>query len=216
MGLNLSETYDLKTYWKWCGIGIGAALFLVAISLAMNAPDVPGGFGLEPLLFVVDPVQAAINTLGVLFVIALFVERANEIFVSSTRAVLRKQAELEIDDMENRAEAGTKGAPTSQDILKAKNVLLTYRTGTRILTITFAVIVATLLALAGVRALSPLLEVQFDALAHTQWAVLQFVDIVLTVAIIGGGSSGIHNIISIIVDQFPEKKRAINAATEPH
>jgi hypothetical protein len=192
-----------------CRLGVGAALFLVALSLFLNSPNAHDGHGLEPLLFVVDPIRTAIDTLGVLFVIALFVERANEIFVVSTRTVVRKRSVLQIEQMENAT------SPDQARIIQAKETLLTYRTGTKILTITFSIIVATVLALGGVRALSPLLEVQFDALSRTQWAVLHIADIVLTVAIIGGGSKGVHRMISTITDHFPDRKVAADADTNP-
>ena len=215
MYLELDREYDLNRYWKIFWLGIAASIFLVILSLFLNAPDVLPGYGLEPLLFIVDPIRASIDTLSILFVVALFVERANEIFIGSTRLVLRKQAELSIEAMEKIASEGGNGGPNDIEIASAKGTLLAYRTGTRILTITFAVIVSTLLALGGVRALSPLLEVQFDALARTQWVLLHVSDILVTVAIIAGGSNGVHRTISTIVDQFPDKKRTADAETEP-
>jgi len=215
MDLALGQDYDLAKYWRKFWIGIGASIALVVLSLAFNAPDVRPGFGLEPLLFIVDPIRAAVDTLSILFVIALFVERANEIFVGSTRVVARKQAELEIKTMEDNAAQNAGVGPEHHAITLAKNTLLTYRAGTRILTITFSVIISTLLALGGVRALSPLLEVQFDALALTQWFILQAADIVVTVAIISGGSNGVHRMISTIVDQFPTKAGSTDAQTSP-
>ncbi|MCK7612000.1 hypothetical protein [Roseibium sediminicola] len=214
MYLDISKDYHLKKYWQICSLIIGLALLVVIISLHSNAPsstDTDSVSALEPLLFVVDPVQAAISTLGVLFIIALFVERANEVFVSSTRLLVRKQAELEIAAIE----AEPLDDASKANLAQAKKTLLAYRTGTRLVTMTFSVIVSTLLALAGTRALSPLLEVQFDALAQVQWAALQFVDILLTVAIISGGSSGIHTLLSTITDQFPNKQNSIDAQTTP-
>lgn len=215
MSLNLEKNYELNTYWKRCGGGVVFAFLAVILVLLLNISDIPGGQGLRPLLFIADPIQASIDTLGVLFVIALFVERANEIFVASARVVARKEAEFKIEKMVQLVEKGGRNAPKEDEIEDAKSALLSYRTGTRLVTITFSVIIATLLALAGVRALSPLLEVQFEALAKSQWFFLHLVDIILTVAIIGGGSNGIHRILSTIVDQFPDRKSSADAATEP-
>lgn len=214
MNLDLTEEFDLKPYWNGCRMTVLVSVVFIVLYLYFNLPDVADrNMHVEPLLFVVDPVRAALDTLGILFIIALFVERANEVFISSTRAMRRKSADMEIDRLQKLVDSGTAMEVDANALSKAKHILLCYRTGTRVMTLSFAGAIATLLALSGVRALSPLIEVQFEMLAQAQWLLLHLVDILLTVAIIAGGSAGVHKLLSTITDQLPYKK---GKETEPN
>lgn len=207
MNLDLTEEFDLKPYWNGCRLTVLVSVVLTMLYLYLNLPVVVDrNMHLEPLLFVVDPVRAAFDTLGILFIIALFVERANEVFISSTRAMRRKSADMEIERLQKLVNDGKAKVEDETALSIAKNILLSYRTGTRVHTLSFAGLLGTLLALSGIRALSPLIEVQFEMLAQAQLLLLHFVDILLTVAIIAGGSAGVHTLLSTITDQLPDKK----------
>lgn len=198
---------DLRRYWGILGGAYIACLAVTGIALIQaetaRAPDA----GLQSLVFVSNVFAAAFETLTALMVVALFLERANEVFIKSTRTVKRTLAEREIKSLLDD--------PDQAAALKAaKDRLTCYRAGTRLLTIAFSTTLGTLIALAGVRALSPLFEAPYDQIAGWQWALLHFMDALTTVALVSGGAGGIHKLLSVIGDRM-ESGSSLETETRP-
>lgn len=207
----------LGRYWWYLRISFAVSLALVGIALAQSDQLTSGeSIGPLTLLFVPNTLEAAFETLTALLLVALFIERANEVFIKNTRTVRRTIAERRIASLEAAlAQAQeTERSEAQKQLEAAKDDLTRYRTATRILTIAFSTILGTLTALAGVRALTPLLDVQYEALSGWQWGVLNFVDIVLTVSLVTGGASALHNMISMIGDRI-EPSDATEGETRP-
>ncbi len=168
-------------------------VLVVLLVLNFSTPDA--------ISFVPDTPAVALQVLTGLLLVALFAERANEVIFSNTRKMQREAMQQEIDWLRSVAE-GTEESSTRMaeidKIAKLEDKLRTFRSHTKAMTLGLSLVVATVISLAGVRALSPLLDVQFDSLANIQSMTLQFADIIVTAALIGGGASGIHKIISKI------------------
>lgn len=218
---------------------------VLAVSLAALAVVVVQGWepGREdnrlfvPLVFMPDTTSLAINVLTSLLVITTIMERAVEVFIGSTRAIRRKLStrHLEaLDAMIAEREATVQGLISSGNAGAAQEMeeslaalkdrrnrvdhrLTSYRTGTRIRALSFSLLFGTLIALAGVRVISPLLDVPYAALSNIQWAALQIVDIAGTAGLIAGGTSGIHRIISNLGARMePDTVSELETSTRPN
>lgn len=198
---------DLRRYWRILGGAYFACLAVAAQALFQAEPARSADAGLRSLDFIPNVFAAAFETLTALMVVALFLERANEVFIKSTRTVKRTLAEREIRSL--LADPGHDAA-----LKAAKDRLTCYRTGTRLLTIAFSTTLGTLIALAGVRALSPLFADPFEQVAGWQWALLHFMDILTTAALVSGGAGGIHKLLSVIDDRM-EGGASLETETRP-
>ena len=187
-----------------------------------------------PLFFMPDTANTAIDVLTSLAVIATLMERAVEVFIGSTREIKRKlssrhhkalttlitQKKADINNLEDESAKKALNAEIERLTERADHVdqrLTSYRTGTRIRALSFSLMFGLLIALAGVRVISPLLDVPYASLSNIQWAALQIVDIAGTAGLIAGGTSGIHSLIrNIGARTEPENASALDIATRPN
>lgn len=133
------------------------------------------------------PFRTALVQLGVLYVIALFVERSLEVLIKAWR-----QAEkTRIDEETRSAEGDSK--------LAAEKQLQEYKAGTQRRALLLGLTLGILVSLAGVRLLGPIFEFG-DPGTSFQRAVFQFTDIALTAGLIAGGSATIHELMALIDD----------------
>ena len=142
------------------------------------------------------PFRTALVQLGVLYVIALFVERSLEVLIKAWR-----QAEKTRLDEETRSAEG-------DSKLAAEQKLKEYKAGTQRRALLLGLTLGILVSLAGVRLLGPIFEFG-DAGTSFQRAVFQFTDIALTAGLIAGGSATIHELMALIDDFLrTSRKRA--------
>ena len=144
------------------------------------------------------PFLVALTQLGILYIIALFVERALEVLIKAWRQggriLLEEGIRLEIDE---QAKAD-----------KEKN-LERYKAGTQRRALLAGFTLGILVSLAGVRLLGPIFDVSGGGASAFQAAVFQFADIVITAGLIAGGSSTIHELMALIDDFLKaSRKRA--------
>jgi hypothetical protein len=146
--------------------------------------------------------EEIVGNLTALFLISLFLERALEVFVSSWRDADRRKLEHEI----LHAVADVKAAPDSRAAAEAerlvrdkRHALHLYKAETARASFACGLIAGVVIALAGARALSPLLAA-LPAPGSPQLLVVTIVDVVITAGLIGGGSDGIHKLISVVTD----------------
>ena len=144
------------------------------------------------------PFLVALTQLGILYIVALFVERALEVFIKAWRQGGRIHLEEEIrSDNDDQAKAE-----------KEKN-LVRYRAGTQRRALLSGFTLGILVSLAGVRLLGPIFDVSGSGTSGFQVAVFQFADIVITAGLIAGGSSMIHELMALIDDFLKaSRKRA--------
>ena len=144
------------------------------------------------------PFLIALTQLGILYIVALFVERALEVLIKAWRQggriLLEEELRSETDD---QARAGT------------EKRLKQYKTGTQRRALLAGFTLGILVSLAGVRLLGPIFDVSEGAASGFQAAVFQFADIVITAGLIAGGSSSIHELMALIDDFLKaSRKRA--------
>jgi hypothetical protein len=150
------------------------------------------------------PFQAdeIVGNLTALFLISLFLERALEVFVSSWRDADCRTLEHDI----RHALAAAKAAPDAaaaaeaeRTVREKRHALQLYKAKTARVAFTCGLVAGAVIALAGARALGPLL-VHLPQPGTPQALVVTIVDVVITAGLIGGGSDGIHKLVSVITD----------------
>ncbi|MDE2763968.1 MAG: hypothetical protein OXQ94_18400 [Gemmatimonadota bacterium] len=145
------------------------------------------------------PFRTALVQLGVLYVIALFVERSLEVLIKAWRQAEKTRLEEKVRSSEDDSE------------LAAEKNLQEYKAGTQRRTLLLGLTLGILVSLAGVRLLGPIFEFA-DAGTTFQRAVFQFTDIALTAGLIAGGSATIHELMALIDDFLKtSRKRARNS-----
>ena len=133
------------------------------------------------------PFRTALVQLGVLYVIALFVERSIEVLIKAWR-----QAE------KTRLEEKARSSEDDSKVATEKN-LQEYKAGTQRRALLLGLTLGILVSLAGVRLLGPIFGFG-EAGTSFQRAVFQFTDIALTAGLIAGGSATIHELMALIDD----------------
>ncbi|WDI32343.1 hypothetical protein PUV54_03945 [Hyphococcus flavus] len=236
------QEHDLKGYrlekqdapWLITVLIIGAVALFIVVTQGWESGR-EGNRLFVPLYFMPDTTNIAIDILMSFAVITALMERAVEVFIGSTRAIRRKLTtrHLEalnslLEDRQNsydaaKASGDSKAQSMESALLALKDRrnrvyhrLTSYRTGTRIRALSFSLLFGTLIALAGVRVISPLLDVPYAALSNIQWAALQIVDIAGTAGLIAGGTNGIHRLISNLGARTePENPSELEVRTRP-
>jgi hypothetical protein len=133
------------------------------------------------------------QVLTILFLIALFFERALEVYILTFRKLNEEILEKKLEPL------GSAMADTSQ------NDLARYKDETRKIALWAALCGGILISMIGVRGLEPFLEMSVDVngIIHiknvTQWQEIAFriFDILLTGAMIAGGSDTLHKILNV-------------------
>ncbi len=142
--------------------------------------------------------EEIVGNLTALFLISLFLERALEVFLTSWRDAGRRKLEHEIA----HAVADAKAAPAAEAerrVRQARHELHLYKAQTARASFMCGLVAGAVIALAGARALSPLL-VALPPAGSPQLLLVTIVDVVITAGLIGGGSDGIHKLVSVITD----------------
>jgi hypothetical protein len=135
-----------------------------------------------------------------LVVVSLFMERALEVLLTPWRRNAVDHFEVQM----RTAEAA--GAPTAH--LEEKLTL--HKSETRELAFLAGLALGTVVSAAGVRSLQPLIDTQqFIALSSLQRNALAGIDVVMTAALLAGGSDGLHRIISIFTTFFDRTKEKV-------
>jgi hypothetical protein len=149
-----------------------------------------------------------------LFVIAIFLERAQEVFVSTWRAFDRRPYEKALEAAKaNQADArDEKSQKDAADAVeRAEEKLAGFKENTKRRMFLFGLGAGLTISLVGVRVLRPLTDVTGSS-SVLQERLFDSVDIMLTGAMIGGGSDGIHKLMSVITDYLDIARKRIRAA----
>lgn len=176
-----------------------------AVLVAASAVAAWQASGFSVLAFRPFRAEEIVGNLTSLFLISLFLERALEVFVSWWRDVERVKLEQEIASLDTDA-----SADAQRRVLELKRQLQLFKAQTARRTFMCGLAAGAVIALAGARALSPLLA-ELPATGSPQSLMVVIADVVITAGLIGGGSDGIHKLVSVITD-FLDKARANVAA----
>lgn len=130
-----------------------------------------------------------------LFLAALFIERAVEVYTGVSREPekLRLKAQAEARKGEEKKEAAESVAAFRRDTLRK--------------TSTLSFLLGLAAAAAGVRSLWPLLDPTVLVPEALQFRVFNLVDVVVTAGLLAGGSAGIHKMIGPIDDWLQAKRK---------
>ena len=143
------------------------------------------------------PFLNALTQLGILYIVALFVERSLEVFIKAWRQGRKSH----LEEAARSAAEGTKA--------EAKRALEDYRAGTQRRALLIGLTLGILVSLSGIRILGSIFEFGVAAAWSFQQAVFQFTDIVVTAGLIAGGSATIHELMALIDDFLKtSRKRA--------
>ena len=173
---------------------IWLALLVVAVGVvvviqgdALKPIDVAAGEG---------PFLTALVQLGILYVVALFVERSLEVLLKAWR----QGGKTRLEEQARAADDSGRAAAESE--------LQEYRAGTQKRALLAGLTLGIMVSLSGVRLLGPIFD--FGAAASGfQQGLFQFTDILLTAGLIAGGSATIHELMALIDDFLrASRKRA--------
>ena len=159
-------------------LGVAVAVAVFALGDAWTAVGVAEG---------VNPFRDALSQLGVLYVVALLVERSLEVLLKAWRQGGKIRLE------EEARSAGEDGRTAAEAKLQQ------YRVGTQRRALLFGLVLGVMVSLSGVRLLGSIFE--FGAgTAPFQRDLFQFTDVIVTAGLIAGGSATIHKAMARIED----------------
>lgn len=151
----------------WMGmLALVLAVVILAQGDALPPIEIPEGGA---------PFRTALVQLGILYIVALFVERSLEVLIKAWRQGEKTRLEGEMRSAEESGGAAEKN-------------LQEYKAGTQRRALLVGLTLGILVSLSGVRLLGPIFEFA-DGGASFQLAVFQFTDITLTAGLIAGGSA---------------------------
>jgi len=138
-----------------------------------------------------------------LFLVALFIERAIEVLIIVWREKGKTEISNKIEKAVKKSELAAKGgvrAVTEEEemaLAEYKN----YKAETAVLAIPTAFVLGVIISVAGIRALQAFVDpAVFKNLTTSQKALFTCLDILITGALVGGGSKGIHEIIEAFLN----------------
>ena len=170
-------------------VAAGVALVILAFVWGQS-------YGNEPLRYVPDALQNLSNTFAPLIAIALFIERAVEVLVSTWR-------DAGAQDLAHAASTAE-----SADAAQLQRAQAIYKTRTRVLAFILSFTLSAITAMAGVRALAPLVS------NGPRDGVFYALDVVMTALLLAGGADGLHQIVTTFT-QFMDSTKAKMVPAQP-
>lgn len=192
-----------------------AKFWLIVLALATAATVTLLGSSGSVLCFVPDAGQRALDTLGVLLIVTLFIERAQEVIMKSwrsegrvplTEAAAAARAQLDRLQADGASQVDLRAAQNGYEA--ASGALELYRSQTRRFALLLGITIGVLVALSGLRLLE---DIVLEPPSHwLQRFVFVFVDIVIVAGLIGGGSDALHKLIALVTDFLDtSRKKAV-------
>ena len=147
------------------------------------------------------PFLIALTQLGILYIVALFVERAVEVLIKVWRQGGKVHLQEEI----------TKNEGNDEDKTVSKRKLGEYKAGTQRRALLAGLTLGILVSVSGVRLLGPIFQLDSSDALTFQLGVFQFTDIVITAGLIAGGSATIHELMALIDDFLRVSRKKANS-----
>lgn len=167
------------------------AILLLAVASFWVAPMAVGALDLTT--------GQVMSLLGSVFVVTLFVERAQEVILTNWRAYGSEALDLALTAQARQvARMAQEGNGTELDEAEARleqlrQEKLRYRARTRIYAMRIGVIMGVAVSMAGLRTLGVLVpEATVQAFGLLQQILFHTMDVIITGGVIAGGSDGIH------------------------
>ena len=180
----------------------GFFIFVIVILLlaAASYRVAPGTIG--PIEVTVESV---LSLFGLIFVITLFVERAQEVVLTNWRARGSEELDLKILGLErqlnrlnNTPNNDQPVEPIYAELERLRIEKLNYRSHTRVLALRVGVIFGVAVSMAGVRTLGVFVPLDtLLAFSTVQQAIFHCVDVIITGGVVAGGSDGVHKMAEL-------------------
>ena len=171
-------------------IWVGVAVVATGVVVAVGGGDLKAGAPADNAL------TGALTQLGVLYVVAVFVERALEVFIKAWRQSGRSVLESELAALDE-GDPGT----------AKRRALNEYRAGTRRRALLTGLSIGIVISLAGVRTLAVIFAEPPSA--GFQEFLFQFSDVLVTGGLVAGGSAAVHEMMSLITRFLGFRKNAL-------
>ena len=147
-----------------------------------------------------------------LFLIATFIERAVEVVIIVWRDKDKKEIENVIETERKKSELKAKqGTRTiTQEEEQAVNNYVNYKADTANLAMPLAFAMGIIISALGVKSLQPLVDPAiFKTLTLLQRSLFTGIDTLITGALLGGGSKGIHEIIEAFLNTVEKYRESL-------
>jgi hypothetical protein len=172
---------------KWKYLIVGVALLAAYAVSKWPAPIRFGGFNTATLAQQLTP----------LFLVSLLIERALEVFLTTWRAPKAARLQREVDKATELAAADATKLPAVQ---KAQDELTDYKSATQQIAMPAALVLGLLTSALGIRCLGNLVDSTAMATLRgthpAQVVCFNLADVLLTGALVGGGSDVVHSFIT--------------------
>jgi hypothetical protein len=134
-----------------------------------------------------------------LVLVALFIERALEVFLTAWRGKGSANIGLEIKNAKSRLAQGEAGAKT--DLQNSERTHTDYKSDTQRVAFLAALALGIVVSALGVRGLSLFVDpAAFKELSSSQRTWFNAIDVLLTGALLGGGSEGLHKLVTVFTN----------------
>lgn len=187
------------------GVRIARLILLLAIALCIVII-----IWMNPSLIRFWPFTAAevVQLIMPLLLLALFIERALEVFLTVWRAGGAAAIELDVRRLRKLFEKDL--TSHSVDLLSSESALSAYKSETQkiafICGITFGIIVSAF----GVRSIELFVDPDiFHSLPAVQRSLFNIVDVILTGAVLGGGADGLHKLVAVFTNYMDVTSKKI-------
>lgn len=171
--------------------GILALLLIIAVILGPKVVFLPTkDFGIGDVT----------KLLGRFFVLALFVERTLEVFITAWRG----EKTVKLEQALKNAKASLQSPPDQpvpQEVKEAAEKLAEYKCETQSIALRSGLVLGILIAAVGVRSFNVFIDeskIQWVYSLHKY--MYNFLDILISGGIIGGGSEAIHKLMNVITE----------------
>jgi len=151
--------------------------------------------GTAALQYQDSALQNLANVMAPLMAIALFIERAVEVVISSWRNEGAQHLKAVADHATD---------PVSK--VNAQRALEVYRDQTQMLSFITSVTISAVAAMAGVRAIAPLVQ------GAPTTGVFYAFDVAITALLLAGGADGLHQIVTTFTDYLDATKSRMNVS----
>lgn len=139
-----------------------------------------------------------------LFLVALLIERSLEVFLTTWRGPGLASLQRSVDQ---GAQMVATGAAVLPDLHKAQNALTNYKSVTQQIAMPSALVLGILISALGIRCLGNLVAPDAFKDHATQQAWFTVADVLLTGALVGGGSDFVHQFITSLTS-FANKAKS--------
>lgn len=148
-----------------------------------------------------------------LFLVAVFIERALEVFLTAWRGGGSVKISREIEKLKG---AIARGNHAMQDQLEnARDRLADYKSETQGIAFPSSLALGIAVSALGIRSLELFVDpAVFAGLSSAQRGAFNATDVVLTGALLGGGSEGLHKVISVFTNFMDTTAKRAKGGTE--